>query len=96
MEISVEKKWRDVIYEDLPSETKKLLKFYQKRKKNQIPVFFYSIFFPLAQSKTKILIQFFDARSASEEPIVILFFGILFEHQFNNLIEFSENYFFVK
>jgi hypothetical protein len=26
-------KWRDVIYEDLPSETKKLLKFWQKRKK---------------------------------------------------------------
>ncbi len=47
--------------------------FGKKEKKNQIPVFLHSIFFPLAQSKTKILIQFFDARSASEEPIVILF-----------------------
>jgi hypothetical protein len=65
------------------------LKFYQKRKKNQIPVFLDSIFLFFAQLKTKILIQFFDARSASSCQ-VILFFGILFEHQFNNLIEFSE------
>jgi hypothetical protein len=48
------------------------------------------LLFPVAQSKRKILIQFFDARSASGSYQVILFFGILFEHQFNNLIEFSE------
>ncbi len=65
----------------------------KKEKKNQIPVFLDSIFLFFAQLKTKTLIQFFDARSASSCQ-VILFFAILFEHQFNNLIEFSEIIFF--
>jgi hypothetical protein len=47
---------------------------------------------PTRSDEDKILIQFFDARSASSYQ-VILFFGFLFEHQFNNLIEFSENNF---
>jgi hypothetical protein len=38
---------------------------------------------PTRSIEEKILIQFFDARSASSYQ-VILFFAILFEHQFNN------------
>ncbi len=52
-------------------------------------IFFFR--FPLAQSKKKILIQFFEVRSASGFYQVILF--LAFYSSINYLIEFGENNF---
>jgi hypothetical protein len=90
------KRSRDFIFGGPLDEAKKTVWIWeQKIALNFWPVpswhftdlFFFSL--PTRSVEDKILIQFFDARSASSCQ-VILFLPFLFEHQFNNLIEFSE------
>ncbi len=86
-----------MIYEDLPSETKKMFWNFScsfdiaqqfKTQKKQIPVFLDSIFFSDPNRRRKFSFSFLTR----DQQVVFIkwIFGFLFEHQFNYLIEFCE------
>ncbi len=98
-------KWRDIIYEDLPSETKKMFWNFscsfdipqspKHKKKIQIPVFLDSIFFPHPNRRRKFSFSFLTR----DQQVVFIkwIFGFLFEHQFNRVqwkLFFCEKCFF--